>query len=268
MSPHRMSKDGHCRVNSPHATANTPTIYNCQNVENFPGVTQHAAALFLKPFNCETVPDPDEFWVCFWELIRGHYILQKKLGIVHGDISIHNMTIQHAPVRKAMLIDFDIAEVAREHTPFSGWQRSRQIGSKPFLSQRLLGVFNVDNPLARTYADDLESFFYCLLWLILEAGFPADSRAGSPDTIASKRNHLKNAVVGHQDAVYPCPALWPGFDQFRSVIKNWYRSYYAIQYWVKVLKETIDSPKRIETLLDFVKDTKPYPLGDSQSWIK
>ncbi|KIY63278.1 hypothetical protein CYLTODRAFT_494033 [Cylindrobasidium torrendii FP15055 ss-10] len=70
-------------------------------------VTQRALFLFLKPFSAKVVPDPDNFYVHLWELIRGHYILYNKLGVEHGDVTPYNMMIKSAPVRTVMLIDFE-----------------------------------------------------------------------------------------------------------------------------------------------------------------
>ncbi|KIY65552.1 hypothetical protein CYLTODRAFT_456183 [Cylindrobasidium torrendii FP15055 ss-10] len=244
------------------------TIYNCPQVNTPPRITQHTVALFLKPFNCKTIPDPDEFWVCFWELIRGHYVLQKKLGITHGDISIHNMIIQRAPVRKVALIDFDLSEVAREDAPSSGWRKHQRTGTKPFMSGHLLSTLDIDTPRARTYRGDLESFCYCLLWLILKDGFPADARVGRHTEMHMKRGLLIDAVIGSRDALYPCPALWPGFDQFRAVVESWYNLTLSLQSRRVFAKVAKSEQTLIKGLIDALKDAKQYPLDDSMSWAE
>ncbi|KIY63277.1 hypothetical protein CYLTODRAFT_494032 [Cylindrobasidium torrendii FP15055 ss-10] len=259
-----MKKDEFATASDELHGTNKPLIHNPLHEETYPRALKWIVSPLLKPFNCEAVPDPDEFWVCFWELIRGHYILRKELGILHGDISIHNMVIQTAPVRKVMLIDFDLAEVAREDIPFSSRHRTQRTGLQPFMSERLLHVLNADYPLARTYRDDLESFFYCLLWLILKDGFPADSRTGRPADIWAKRSLLIDAV---REATDPCPALWPEFDQFRVVIDNWREL--TLEIRLRAFAKVAGSKQLlIKRLIDALGDAKQYPLDDSMSWAE
>ncbi|KIY66996.1 hypothetical protein CYLTODRAFT_491014 [Cylindrobasidium torrendii FP15055 ss-10] len=245
---------------------NTSIIRNALSIKTYPRVLRWMITPLCIPFNALYMPNPDAFYKCFWELIRCHYILWVFLGVAHGDISVANLMIQKDG-GKVILGDFDLAGVIEEGKHSPERQGHQRTGTKPFMSERLLGVFDVDNPPGRTYGDDLESFCHCLLWLILVDGFPADVRAGSPGTITLKRNLLKNAVVGAPDAVFPCPALWPGFGQFQSVIKKWYTAILTLKLkgW---MDEAIDFPTpEIETLLNHVKDTKQYPLDDSKIWV-
>jgi len=91
--------------------------------------------------------------------IIGHWSLVKDGGIIHRDVSINNIMIANEPREgelKGFLIDLDMAKVIGSHD--SG--AMNRTGTMEFMA---INVFRRSEP--HSYRDDLESFFYVLIWI-------------------------------------------------------------------------------------------------------
>jgi hypothetical protein len=109
--------------------------------------------------------------LCLRDAIRGHRELLTKAGILHRDISINNIVLAHTPLADeytAFLIDLDLAvpiasarASAKEATPKPAPKRT---GTFEFMSIEMLFA---QPGFTHCYYDDLQSFFFVLLWLCL-----------------------------------------------------------------------------------------------------
>ncbi|KAH9443503.1 hypothetical protein Pst134EA_032857 [Puccinia striiformis f. sp. tritici] len=92
--------------------------------------------------------------------IKGHQELL-GLGYLHRDISLANLMIntQNDPERKSFLIDLDVA--IRYPSP-NDQARATRTGTKVFMSINLLAGKDAHN-----FVDDLESFFWVLIWICI-----------------------------------------------------------------------------------------------------
>lgn len=96
----------------------------------------------------------------------GHYLIW-RMGIAHNDISLSNlMCTERNGHDVGVLNDFDLATVMEPGSRYpekKGWERT---GSIPFLAMDLLKY--PDGTQKRWYRHDLESFMWCLLWVMME----------------------------------------------------------------------------------------------------
>ncbi|KAF8241298.1 hypothetical protein K440DRAFT_665378 [Wilcoxina mikolae CBS 423.85] len=112
--------------------------------------------------------NPLELLQCMRDAIRGHRSLLTTGGILHRDISINNIMItlpQYPRPDKFLgfLIDLDLAIRVSGGTSSSPCGAPERTGTYEFLSIPLLY-----GKLGHYYHDDLQSFFFVLLWIAYE----------------------------------------------------------------------------------------------------
>ncbi|POW02427.1 hypothetical protein PSTT_11774 [Puccinia striiformis] len=107
-----------------------------------------------------TVDSPVRLLEALEGCIKGHQELL-GLGYLHRDISLANLMIntQNDPERKSFLIDLDVA--IRYPSP-NDQARATRTGTKVFMSINLLAGKDAHN-----FVDDLESFFWVLIWICI-----------------------------------------------------------------------------------------------------
>ncbi|POW14547.1 hypothetical protein PSHT_07357 [Puccinia striiformis] len=115
-----------------------------------------------------TVDSPVRLLEALEDCIKGHQALFNA-GILHRDISVNNLMIDNQtedPDRKSFLIDLDMAVPY----PMTNEEDSdARIGTKECMSIGLLMKTN-----SHTHLDDLESFFWVLIWTCVH--WPVDQR--------------------------------------------------------------------------------------------
>lgn len=85
-------------------------------------------------------------------------------GILHRDISINNLMYREDSGRvSGVLIDYDMA-VGVNRDPTAGQSSKQRTGTKPFMARGLLKK----EPEPHVFRHDLESLFYCYLWMLLK----------------------------------------------------------------------------------------------------
>ena len=96
--------------------------------------------------------------------LAGYEWVHETGKILHRDISINNIMYREDAKRiSGVLIDYDLAvDVDRSHE--LGQSSKQRTGTKPFMAIGLLA----DNPEIHNFKHDLESFFYCYLWMLLK----------------------------------------------------------------------------------------------------
>jgi hypothetical protein len=109
--------------------------------------------------------------LCLCDAIRGHRELLTKANIFHRDISINNIVLADTPLADeytGFLIDLDLAvriastgASAEEARPKPAPKRT---GTFEFMSIEMLYA---QPGFTHCYYDDLQSFFFVLLWLCL-----------------------------------------------------------------------------------------------------
>ncbi|KAI0953778.1 hypothetical protein AcW1_010330 [Taiwanofungus camphoratus] len=123
----------------------------------------------------------------FRDAIIGHRNSVQK-GVLHRDISVGNnlITSKSERGRRGVLINYEIA-IREGHMPLAG---DPTIGTHPFMSPEILGrkpMFIHEETLSHdssqgpevpkhSFIHDLESFFWCLVWLCISRDSPARHR--------------------------------------------------------------------------------------------
>lgn len=112
--------------------------------------------------------DPLELLQCMRDAIRGHRSLLTTGGILHRDISINNImiTLPQYPRKDkflGFLIDLDLAIRVSPGATNSPCGAPERTGTYEFLSIPIL----YGDP-GHIYHDDLQSFFFVLLWIVYE----------------------------------------------------------------------------------------------------
>src|SRR5258705_8777696 len=110
-----------------------------------------------------------------------HHELYEKAGILHRDISINNLMIDSEHPDIGVLIDLDFAAHDRDTDTGARFVLPSMPGGT--LLFRAIDLCATD-PLPRSlYRHDLESFFWVLLWILLDkSGHSADTIFGSWST--------------------------------------------------------------------------------------
>ncbi|KAJ2927859.1 hypothetical protein H1R20_g9244, partial [Candolleomyces eurysporus] len=100
------------------------------------------------------------------DAIAGHMEMYNKKGILHRDVSIHNVLFGKPgaePGFRGVLIDFDVAtRRGVETTRPEDWL----IGTRLYQSIAVLSSGEYRDPLPRDHLDDLESFLYVLVHIM------------------------------------------------------------------------------------------------------
>ncbi|KAJ3515433.1 hypothetical protein NMY22_g14456 [Coprinellus aureogranulatus] len=117
------------------------------------------------------------------DAIAGHQsLVVDSVGILHRDISAHNVLLGRADApegQRGVLIDFDLAFRATQAEP--AVKVDHKIGVRIFQSLSILGSFyNEEDAMPHDYLDDLESFFYVLVYILLRYR-PDGSRISSKE---------------------------------------------------------------------------------------
>ena len=96
--------------------------------------------------------------------LAGYEWVHETGKILHRDISINNIMYREDAKRiSGVLIDYDLAvDVDRSHE--LGQSSKQRTGTKPFMAIGLLA----DSPETHNFKHDLESLFYCYLWMLLK----------------------------------------------------------------------------------------------------
>ncbi|KAI9615426.1 hypothetical protein H4Q26_011364 [Puccinia striiformis f. sp. tritici PST-130] len=119
--------------------------------------------------------------------IQGHRALFNA-GILHKDISVNNLMFDNQtddPNRKSFLIDLDVAvPYPTEHDE----DDCVRAGTKVFMSINLLLQRN-----SHTYVDDLESFFWVLVWIC--ALYPIHQRTTNDIALWNKQSLANLGVL-------------------------------------------------------------------------
>ncbi|KAF8583187.1 hypothetical protein K439DRAFT_1634618 [Ramaria rubella] len=114
---------------------------------------------FGKPFN--RFSNRRELLLAYYDALQAHHKLYKVAGILHRDVKPGNIVINPRgdEGNRGILIDFDHAiRVADE----SAYSMKRKIGTHLFMSRNAL-----EGTKPQTYLDDLESFYYVLVYISL-----------------------------------------------------------------------------------------------------
>ncbi|TFK69393.1 hypothetical protein BDN72DRAFT_840360 [Pluteus cervinus] len=143
----------------------------------------------------------------FYDAICAHRGLW-WLGILHRDVSLNNILFGTNPNdvgNRGILIDLDLAIFLSRIT--SGAGHDFLTGTRVFLSFKIL--MNSEYP--HDFLDDLESFFYVLLWILLSRGATGERVDCIPDLLNEWRNDdpkicagAKSRMLNHFDIeVFP-----------------------------------------------------------------
>ncbi|KAG5945210.1 hypothetical protein E4U59_006223 [Claviceps monticola] len=102
---------------------------------------------------------------CLEKCIEGHWSLYKA-GILHRDISIHNLMVREESGKEGFIIALDLAiEMNRTNTVTDAAERSQRTrtDTRAFMAIGLL------KPIAEkhSFLHDLESFFWVLVWICI-----------------------------------------------------------------------------------------------------
>jgi serine/threonine protein kinase len=115
---------------------------------------------------------PLEVLEAFRDIVKGHQSLYIDGQILHRDVSKDNIMITSNPEEgapKGFLIDLDVSQRLDDNNP----KKSGRHGTRPFMAMGvLLGK-------EHTYRHDLESLFYCFLWIAICGQGKAWPREGS-----------------------------------------------------------------------------------------
>ncbi|EGO18526.1 hypothetical protein SERLADRAFT_403720, partial [Serpula lacrymans var. lacrymans S7.9] len=104
-------------------------------------------------------------------------------GWLHRDISDGNVLLLPEPEIRKPLTRFECTKnltkcvgVISDGDQAIRWREldrkleKRRSGTLPFISMRLLNAWNKNQPVLHTFADDLESFFWVILCVLLNIG--------------------------------------------------------------------------------------------------
>jgi serine/threonine protein kinase len=115
---------------------------------------------------------PLEVLEAFRDIVKGHQSLYIDGQILHRDVSKDNIMITSNPEEgapKGFLIDLDVSQRLDDNNP----KKPGRHGTRPFMAMGvLLGK-------EHTYRHDLESLFYCFLWIAISGQGKAWPREGS-----------------------------------------------------------------------------------------
>ncbi|KAF8587455.1 hypothetical protein K439DRAFT_1630751, partial [Ramaria rubella] len=114
---------------------------------------------FGKPF--EQFSNRRELLLAYCDAFQAHHNLYKVAGILHRDIKPGNIVINPDgdESNRGILIDFDHAIRVADQSAYS---MKRKIGTHLFMSRNAL-----EGIKPQTYLDDLESFYYVLVYISL-----------------------------------------------------------------------------------------------------
>ncbi|EIM91104.1 uncharacterized protein STEHIDRAFT_165501 [Stereum hirsutum FP-91666 SS1] len=112
------------------------------------------------------VQNLDEFKSVFVDVVKAHYVVYTKAGILHRDLSVNNIMFTRDPVTNraiGVLNDWDLAiPVNRSEYNVEKPTSHHRTGTATFMSLELLKDSNRTIP--HLYRHDLESFMWILIW--------------------------------------------------------------------------------------------------------
>ncbi|EGO18363.1 hypothetical protein SERLADRAFT_481206, partial [Serpula lacrymans var. lacrymans S7.9] len=134
-----------------------------------------------------TAVGPYEFLEGIFHGMMGHYNMYKD-GWLHRDVSDGNVLLFPVPQIRKPLTRFECTKnltkcvsVSNDGDQAIRWREldreleQRRSGTLPFISMRLLNAWDDDEPILHTFADDLESFFWVILCVLLSIGAERNS---------------------------------------------------------------------------------------------
>lgn len=165
----------------------------------------------------------------------GHYLIW-RMGIAHNDISLSNlMCTERNGHIVGILNDFDLAgfmEPGARNPEKMGWERT---GSIAFMSMDVLK--HPDGEQRRWYRHDLESFAWCLLWVMMDKP-PLSWLDDGLDDVRVQKGDLFNNV-------------FPVKSNIKSV---WSFAKLFVCNWIQSLSETSIARNRMALQAAFVND--------------
>ncbi|EIM84736.1 uncharacterized protein STEHIDRAFT_158452 [Stereum hirsutum FP-91666 SS1] len=106
------------------------------------------------------VKDREEFKTVFKDVVKGHYVIYKKTGILHRDLSVSNiMFLRRSGRIIGALNDWDLSASEVRSSPPTALHRT---GTAAFMALNLLK--RPDGSVPHLYCYDLESFAWILVW--------------------------------------------------------------------------------------------------------
>ncbi|EGN95931.1 hypothetical protein SERLA73DRAFT_140980 [Serpula lacrymans var. lacrymans S7.3] len=148
--------------------------------------------LILKTECCkfQTAAGPYQFLEGMFHGMMGHYNMYKD-GWLHRDVSDGNVLLLPEPEIRKPLTRFECTKnltkcvgVISDGDQAIRWREldrkleKRRSGTLPFISRRMLSAWDDDEPILHTFADDLESFFWVILCVLLSIGAERNSLTG------------------------------------------------------------------------------------------
>ncbi|KAI0273318.1 hypothetical protein BC834DRAFT_928374 [Gloeopeniophorella convolvens] len=127
------------------------------------------------------------------DAVVAHSVAYEKSSILHRDISVNNILITNDG--KGILIDWDLSKKLSPGAEGKARRVSRK-GTWPFIS---MGLLQYPTSKSHELLDDLESFFWVLLYQIVRCrGSSSKDLQDEAKTVFdySKRSHHVNAIVG------------------------------------------------------------------------
>ncbi|KAG2012023.1 other/FunK1 protein kinase [Coprinopsis cinerea AmutBmut pab1-1] len=151
------------------------------DIENFPDRIQVHIILEEYGPSFDNFTSKRELLCAFVDAINGH-LHSYKLGILHRDVSVHNILLGQAgsPMGwRGVLIDLDMAiwhnDPDRQKTSVDF-----RAGTRMFQSVMVLLGFRMDNSPPHDHLDDLESFFYVFTYILFAYVKPKERRNSLP----------------------------------------------------------------------------------------
>ncbi|KZT22806.1 hypothetical protein NEOLEDRAFT_1031523, partial [Neolentinus lepideus HHB14362 ss-1] len=214
--------------------------------------------LVLEPFGVpiEWFRTKKELIRGFMDVIRAHKDLLDKAGVIHRDISIHNIMLIEAiedgdQHRKGLLIDLDYAtdypEPANRQTGMA-----ERTGTLPFMAVDLLSAWGKVHHKPEW---DLESLLYVLIWICIFNLGPNNSKK----KLQPEETPLKGWFIGEMEIIADTKrGRMVGEDSWEKLLM-WFSPYFeelkpCISEW-RELFFVSKAPKTHEAVLSILEKT-------------
>ncbi|KAF8587439.1 hypothetical protein K439DRAFT_825968 [Ramaria rubella] len=208
---------------------------------------------FGKPF--EQFSNRRELLLAYCDALQAHHNLYKVAGILHRDIKPGNIVINPDgdESNRGILIDFDHAIRVADQSAYS---MKRKIGTHLFMSRNAL-----EGIKPQTYLDDLESFYYVLVYIsllyrgpgLLKEDLPPPlDRWILPSALHNKRGFL---AIRFKGKVSP----WFG-KPFQRLVENLHSVFFQIILRWLIAQENEQPPPNVDdtevyaTMLSHVRE--------------